>query len=425
MRKLKAGLVKEFLLLINDKVGLSMMIFLPILLVIIITSIQNSAFNLVNNNQIDLIISVEKEDSLSSLFIEALEGSKLFNITYNHLNEEELNTIINTSDIPFGLHISANYSENIISKAQNKIEKLKYSMALTDELVEIKYTTSDTILKLIYSPVIQVNYAQSIEQMIYATNKKLSTSYLLNRLSNELDLGENVLQMEDDGTKELTVQKSTFEGADSTIPNASQHNVPAWSIFAVFFMVISLAVNFVKEKINGSFDRILTMPSSVWYLLGSKALLFWMVSLFQVLFIFTLSRFIFQFIGLPTLYFPDNIIGFIWAILLTGITAVNYSLVIGVYSKTAEQANGFGALSVIIFSAIGGIWVPSFIMPPFLKLLSNISPLHWCIELFYTIFLKNGNISQLLIPSLILIIINVIFVGLVYLKLKRLNIIVK
>lgn len=425
MKKLKAGLVKEFLLLINDKVGLSMMIFLPVLLVIIITSIQNSAFNLVNNNQIDLIVSVQKKDSLNNLFTESLEQSKLFNITYNDVSEEELNTLINRSDIPFGLYISANYSENITSMTQNKIEKLKFSMGLSEELIELKNNNSDIVLKLIYSPVIQVNYAQSIEQMIYAANKKLSTSYLLNSLSNELDLGDDVLQMEDNLTKELSVQKSTFEGADSTIPNASQHNVPAWSIFAVFFMVISLAVNFVKEKINGSFDRILTMPSSVWYLLGSKALLFWIVSLFQVLFIFTLSRFIFQFIGLPTLYFPENLLGFIWAILLTGITAVNYSLVIGVYSKTVEQANGFGALSVIIFSAIGGIWVPSFIMPPFLKLLSNISPLHWCIELFYTIFLKNGNISQLLIPSLILIIINVIFVGLAYLKLKRLNIIVK
>jgi ABC-2 type transport system permease protein len=424
MRKLKAGLLKEFLLLINDKVGLSMMIFLPILLVIIITSIQNSAFNLVNNNQISLLVSNVKKDSLSNLFTEYLEDSKLFNITYSDVTEEELNNIINTSDILFGLHINANYSKNIETKAQNKIEKLKYSMGITDELISIENTNSDTILKLIYSPVVQYNYAQSIEQMIYVTNKKLSTSYLLNQLSTELDLEGDIMQMEDGDTKELIVQKSSFEGADSTVPNASQHNVPAWSIFAVFFMVVSLAVNFVKEKTNGSFDRILTMPSSIWYLLGSKALLFWMVSLFQVLFIFTISRFVFQFIGLPTLYFPDNMLGFIWVILLTGFTAVNYSLVVGIYSKTAEQANGFGALTVIIFSAIGGIWFPSFIMPPFLKLISNLSPLHWCIELFYTIFLKEGNISQLLIPSLILIAINVIFVVLAYIKLKRLNIIV-
>jgi ABC-2 type transport system permease protein len=298
-------------------------------------------------------------------------------------------------------------------------------LGLSEELSEINITDTTYVLKLIYSPVIQINYAQSIEQMIFALNKKLSTSYLLNSLSNELDLGDDVLKMDTENVKELITQKSTFKGVDTTIPNASQHNVPAWSIFAVFFMVISLAVNLVKEKINGSFDRVLTMPSSIWYLLGSKALLFWMVSLFQVLFIFTLSRFLFQFIGLPTLFFPDNILGFMWAILLTGITAVNYSLVIGVYSKTVEQANGFGALSVIIFSAIGGIWVPSFIMPPFLKLLSNVSPLHWCIELFYTIFLKNGSFNQILIPSLVLIVMNAIFVLLAYLKLKRLNIIVK
>ena len=427
MNKLKAGIYKEFLLLVNDKVGLSMMIFLPILLVIIITSIQNSAFNIVNNNQIELILVNEDSDSLSNELVKAINESHLFKIKYKNYSSSELNTEISESNIPFGLLIEKEYSKVLKRKASFKVDKLKYSMGILEVQPEDKIIQNqEPILKLIYNPVIQGNYAQSVEQMIFTLNKKLSTQFLLKQLSSELELGEEAFDLKGEkDDHELEMQKSSFNGLDTAIPNASQHNVPAWSIFAVFFMVISLAGNLVKEKVNGSFDRVLTMPSSIWYLLGSKAILFLMVSFFQISLIFTISRFLFQFIDLPTLYFPDNTLSFLWIVFLTGITAVNYSLLIGIYSKTIEQATGFGAISIIIFSAIGGIWVPSFIMPPLLKVLSNISPLHWCIELFYTVFLKNGDFSQLLIPSFILIGMNFTFVLFAYLKLKKLNILAR
>jgi len=427
MRKIKAGIQKEFLLLINDKVGLSMMIFLPVLLVTIITSIQNSAFNIVNNNQIELIVVNKDKDSLSNQFIKSIEESRLFKIQFRSYSPEDLNTKISESDIPFGLFIHKNYSQELKRKANFKVDKLKFSMGILEtKPKETVKNNKEEILKLIYNPVIQGNYAQSVEQMVFTLNKKLSTSFLLNKLSTELELEEEAFDLSsEEGENELVMQKSSFNGVDTAIPNASQHNVPAWSIFAVFFMVISLAGNLVKEKINGSFDRVLTMPSSIWYLLGSKAILFLMVSLFQIALIFSISRFLFQYIELPTLYFPDNSLSFLWIVLLTGITAVNYSLLIGIYSKTVEQATGFGAISVIIFSAIGGIWVPSFIMPPLLKVLANISPLHWCIELFYNVFLKNGDFRQLLFPSFILIGMNFTFVLFAYIKLKKLNILVR
>jgi ABC-2 type transport system permease protein len=31
-------------------------------------------------------------------------------------------------------------------------------------------------------------------------------------------------------------------------PNSVQHNVPAWTLFAIFFIVIPLSINIVKEK---------------------------------------------------------------------------------------------------------------------------------------------------------------------------------
>ncbi len=426
MRKLKAGIAKEFLLLLNDKVGLGMMVFLPILLVVIITTIQNSALNLVNNNQIELILSNQDKQALSKDYVASLKQSQLFNIVEEDFSIDELNNAINGSDTPFGLHISENFSATIIEENQIKTNSILESMGLEESSGKKNVIDNKITLTLIYSPIIQSNYAQSIEKMVFTLSKKLSTNLFLSELSELLEIDPSSLNIDQQlEQSNLLMQKASVDKVESSFPNASQHNVPAWSIFAVFFMVVSLAGNFVKEKVNGSFDRVLTMPSSVWYLIGSKAILFWIVSLFQVILIFTISRFLFQFIGLPTLYFPDNLLIFGWIILLTGATAVSYSLLIGVYSKTVEQATGFGAISVVIFAAIGGIWVPSFVMPPLLKLLSNISPLHWCIELFYSVFLKGGTFANLISPSLVLIGMNVVFFLLVYLKLRKLNILSK
>jgi ABC-2 type transport system permease protein len=65
------------------------------------------------------------------------------------------------------------------------------------------------------------------------------------------------------------------------IPNATQHNVPAWTIFAMFFIVMSLGGSVVREKVSGSFIRLKTMPTN--YLVGllSKQITYLGVTMIQ------------------------------------------------------------------------------------------------------------------------------------------------
>ncbi len=71
MHILRATIIKDLKILLRDRVGLFMMFFMPILLVIVITSVQNSAFELVNNNKISLVIYNNDKDSLSQRLVEA------------------------------------------------------------------------------------------------------------------------------------------------------------------------------------------------------------------------------------------------------------------------------------------------------------------------------------------------------------------
>src|SRR5690554_7994767 len=54
-------------------------------------------------------------------------------------------------------------------------------------------------------------------------------------------------------------------------PTAVQHNLPAWTLFAIFFIVIPLSINIVKEKNQGTNVRLKTLPVSSFHLMLSRS----------------------------------------------------------------------------------------------------------------------------------------------------------
>ncbi len=186
----------------------------------------------------------------------------------------------------------------------------------------------------------------------------------------------------------------------------------------MFFMVVSLGTNIVKERTTGSFLRIKTIPGSFTIVLLSKQVIYTIIAFLQVLVIFSIGLFILPLINLPPLEIPENISGILVVVFVCSFAAVSYALMIGTLANTADQSNGFGAISIIIFAALGGVWVPTFIMPHYLQVISLLSPLHWCIESFYVLFLKHGNWSDLGKPVIVLLSFSLLCQSVAYMKIK-------
>lgn len=187
----------------------------------------------------------------------------------------------------------------------------------------------------------------------------------------------------------------------------------------MFFMVISLGSNLVLEKATGSFLRLKSMPSSFWWVMLSKQLVFMGVGILQVVFVFGVAMLLFPFLKLPPLILPNNVPGILAVVLVSVFSAVSYALMLGALSRTQEQSNGFGAISIIIFAAIGGVWVPTFVMPEYMKLLSMVSPLNWSLEAFYALFLRGGEWTELWLPLGILLVFSFICQLITFMHLHR------
>jgi ABC-2 type transport system permease protein len=182
----------------------------------------------------------------------------------------------------------------------------------------------------------------------------------------------------------------------SALPNATQHNVPAWTLFAIFFISLSLSVGIINERKDGSFKRLLTLPCTYFQYLLSKSFLFLFVCLLQFALLFALGIYLFPHIGLPKLILGDNAWLLLPMCVCSSFAAIGYGIFIGKITTDHQRAAVLAALSVVIFAAIGGLWVPVFTMPEIMKTLSKISPLNWGLNGFYDISIRNGTLADIL-----------------------------
>lgn len=405
MKKLRASILKELQLLWHDKIGLLLLYLMPILLVFIITIVQDSTFRLVNENRLEVVIANKDIGALGDTLIWQLEQSGSFDLTIDTtLSEQTLQAFILNENKLAGIYIPSDFSKKLKSNAAHITQTMLHEFGITEEKVQSELSTSH--LSFYYDPIVQDNFRHTLianlQSLLYGVENKLMIAELFSEMGYD-EIPEDLETKFQSTQTSITVAPASVTTQKTIIPNSSQHNVPAWSIFAMFFMVISLGGNLVKERLSGSFIRLRTIPSAFSHTMASKMLLFLFVALSQLVLLFLIGVIIFPLIGLPQLEIPSTWLQLIVISLLSAMAAVSYAVLIGTYAKTQEQANGFGAISIIIFAAIGGIWVPTFVMPDYLQSLARISPLYWCLDGFYTLFLKNGNWKDLSGPIIFLI----------------------
>src|SRR5436305_1302996 len=80
MYKLRATILKDIRILTRDKVGLTLMFLMPVLLAIIITAIQNNTFELVNDSKVSLLVCNKDKGEESRQLIGSLEKMGRFEL---------------------------------------------------------------------------------------------------------------------------------------------------------------------------------------------------------------------------------------------------------------------------------------------------------------------------------------------------------
>ena len=426
MYKLWATIVKDLLILTRDRVGLIVMFVMPIVLAVVITATQNSTFELVNKNKVPLLLCNKDTGDASKQLVTAIEKVGMFEVKKITASETEkqLSDRMHEKDALVAIIIPPDFSVRVDAKAKATATKALNNLGLQTDTVKINNDSVQPIT-LLYHPVLQSSFRQSIQGALRSSLQMVQSKQVLKSIYfslNETELPP-ALESEIINNQVAINEVPVSRDGSKTIPNATQHNIPAWTIFAMFFVVISLGSNVVREKLNGSFIRLKTLPTNYLLALFSKQITYLFVTLLQACVIFAIGIWLFPLMGLPKLNLPADLAGLFIVSFICGWCAVSFAVCVGVFAKTQEQANGIGAVSIVLMAAIGGLLVPSFAMPQSFQQVIKLSPLHWCLEAYYGLFLEGGKLKDVVISILPLLAITILIQLIALFGLKRKNLI--
>jgi ABC-2 type transport system permease protein len=426
MFKLWSTILKDIRILTRDKLGLVFMFVMPIVLAIVITAVQNSTFEMLNTNTIPMLMCNRDTGEAGKQMETAIIKVGMFKLKQvtPEVTDKEISGRMHAKDAVVAIVIPADFTQKLKLKANETAKKALKNFGMQTDTVP---NNSDSVqpITLLYHPVLQESFRHSINGALRSALQVVQNKEVLKSLYFAL----NEKQMPDSFESDLMANQIAINeipvsrDGSRNIPNASQHNVPAWTVFAMFFVVISLGGSVVREKLNGSFIRLKTLPTNYLVALISKQLSYLLVTCIQAAVVFSIGIWLFPSMGLPKLNLPADISGVVIVTLICGWCAVSYAIMIGVFAKTQEQANGIGAVSIVLMAAVGGLLVPSFAMPESFQLVMKMSPLHWCLEAYYGLFLEGGKLKDVLLNIIPLLGITLAIQLITLYGLKRKNLI--
>ena len=411
----------------RDWLGLTLMFVMPVLLVLIVTGMQSGTFELVNKNKVPLLLCNRDTGAASRQFIHAVDTIGLFEVHEipGTQNEEMIRERLYRKEALLAVVLPEDFSAQVGARTRVLAGKALKSFGLEDSISGGSVNPSAAPLILYYHPVLQESFRRSAEGTLYSALQLVESRQLLKTIYfsiNEKELPdslENQLLSNREKISEIPVSRSNSRKA----PSVTQHNVPEWTIFAMFFVVVSLGSGIVRDKRNGSIIRLKTLPTSYMVAILSRQITYLVVTMAQTVLIFAIGVWVFPLVELPRLDLPGDWLGVALVSVLCGWCAVSYAICIGVFAETEEQANGFGVVSIVILAAIGGLMVPDFALTGPFRTAMKFSPLHWCLDAYYGLFLEGGKLKDVWSNVLSLVLIIAGLQGIALWGLRRKNLI--
>jgi ABC-2 type transport system permease protein len=398
MKRLLASIIKEILVLFRDLAGLGLIFLMPVALVLVMTLIQDASFRKLDETKITLLYLDDDHDTLGIKVKQGLEKAGYFGLVTSlkdsQLDEKAIKEEVAGGKYQMGVVVRAGSTEAIRARGKKLVEQTLLggdAAAETDSMAQAR-------IIIYFDPAIKISFKVTVRNALENFTSKIEAGILFQSLSAELAqyLPETPAPLPDPGGGIIYEEIYAADEYSEIIPNSVQHNVPAWTIFAMFFIIIPLTGNLVREKESGLATRLRVMPGNQFQALGAKIVVYTLVGIVQFVIILAFAKLVFPLFDLPSLVLGPGKPALFLMALATTLAATGYSVLVGTVARTHDQAAVFGMVSVIILAAIGGIWVPVFMMTNLMQAASIISPLNWSLDGFYDILLRGSGISGIL-----------------------------
>ena len=411
MFKFISAVKKEYLLLLRDKAGIIILFIMPMMLIVIMSLLQEVGWNAIAKEpKVEVLFVNNDGDSLGINMEKGLRSSGFFDVidSVDHVKvtAESARAAVKKGDYLIAIVVPKGVTKSMRANVRIAVAKTLSGFGMFNPMLlnNIAQKGADTVT-LYFDPTIRKAFKNAVVSSIKEFNYRSETGMVFRSFNSEMSKQFPAYKPADIEYKESLQFKEVFPNykEQEEIPNTVQHNVPAWAIFAMFFIIIPLTGSMIKEREEGSLARLMSMPVSYIHLLLAKVTVYFFVCLVQSFLMVFSGIFILPLFHIPMLVVGNHIIALTLMTIATALAALGYGLLVGTIANTHQQAAAFGAVSIIILAAIGGVWVPVYLMPNVMRHVAMISPLNWGMTGFYNIFLRQGGLITIMIPALKLV----------------------
>jgi ABC-2 type transport system permease protein len=197
--------------------------------------------------------------------------------------------------------------------------------------------------------------------------------------------------------------------------SAYEISFPQAILWALIACSTSFALAMVRERMWGTFLRLRAAPLSRRQILQGKGLACFLADITVILFLLILGR-------LACGVRLDHPALLALAIPCSAACFVGIMVFVSVLGKTDQTVSGAGWGILMIFSMLGGGMVPLFVMPGWMRTLSDISPVKWSIVALEGAIWRDFSLSEMMLPCAVLLAFGTIFavVGLLrFIRMER------
>jgi ABC-2 type transport system permease protein len=190
----------------------------------------------------------------------------------------------------------------------------------------------------------------------------------------------------------FALERATIPAEASRPFNAYSHSFSGMTLQYLLFWGMESGLLFLRERQRGIWRRFRATPAPLWALLGGRALSTAVIALLQVLATFAFGYVVFGVrVGSPA--------GFAALALAVSLLAAATGLLVATLGGTEARARNVCILVILAVSMLGGLWLPNFLLPTWVRDLSLALPTTWAMRGLDGVTWQGQGFGELL-PSL-------------------------
>jgi ABC-2 type transport system permease protein len=408
-----ATLHKELLLLLRDRGGLALLFLMPMVLVLVVSLVQNNILKATGEGSLQVLLVDNDRGEFGRRIAETLRATGALQLIDNRDGEPftvtEARKLVTDGRYQFCLVIPAGTTESV---RRGALALARKSFSMTEAFTVSPGMPSAAVeLGIYFDPTVQGVFRSVLSNALQRVVLTLEIEEKARRLAEIFPeavgsqfsqgrgslpgIGEPQLSFNWQDEPLLTVREQISAGEAVAFPDAVQQNVPAWTLFGMFFIVVPLSGSLIRERQEGTLQRLLTLPISALTLLGGKLAAYVLVTLVQAGLMLLVGKLVLPLFGTPVLSLGDDLPALLLLLFACALAATGYGILVGNLVRSYEQSAMFGSVSVVIAAALGGIMVPAYVMPKAMQAVSAWSPLAWGLNGFHELFVRHGTLHEI------------------------------